>query len=415
MLESFFSYPAVLHRMRTGPIADELDAVAVHLDDEGYSRQTAKRYLSLLGTFNRYALSVGCRRQQDLDRSVLSSFLSTLPDAGSIRVQARTALGQLCRQLGWERLSQHAPRLCSETDEQLIGAFDAYLTDLRGLQPASRAGVVQITRDYLCWYRANGAGKALSDMSAADVTAFVAELARRCKTDRTRAAALSHLRGLLRYLHWDGTLERDLAALVPRVAGWRLSTIPEYLRWPQVQRVIDAVETTTAVGRRDRAMLLMLATTGIRSKELRRLTLEDIDWRAGTIHLSPSKGYRERHLPLLSEAGAALAEYVLHGRPQCGLPTLFLCAVPPARPLAHSSSVSAVVRRRLADCGIYPQRTGAHLFRHSLATRMVQQGQSVKAIADVLGHRQIDTTAIYVKVDLPQLTEVALPFPGSAS
>jgi site-specific recombinase XerD len=191
-----------------------------------------------------------------------------------------------------------------------------------------------------------------------------------------------------------------------------MARVPDHLSWPEVRTLIDAIDTTDPVGKRDRALLLLLATTGLRSQEVRRLELADVRWRSGELHVRRTKSRRERVIPLLEEAGRALAEYVLHGRPRVGDTTVFLRHVPPAGPLGCSGTVAAIVRRRLTRCGIRPKRAGAHLLRHSLATRMVQQNRPVKEVADLLGHRHIDTTAVYVKVALPQLEEVALSFPG---
>jgi integrase len=191
-----------------------------------------------------------------------------------------------------------------------------------------------------------------------------------------------------------------------------MAHLPARLSWDSVRRVIAAVDRAAPHGRRDRALLLLLATTGVRSQELRRLELRDIRWRAGELHLRRTKTRRERVVPLLDEAGRALADYVLHARPRVPISQVFLCHGPPVRPLGSSSAVAAIVHRRLAQCGLDAPRAGAHLLRHSLASRMVGQGRSIKEIADLLGHRSIDTTAIYVKVALPQLAGVALPFPG---
>jgi site-specific recombinase XerD len=179
--------------------------------------------------------------------------------------------------------------------------------------------------------------------------------------------------------------------------------------------VIDEIDVTDPIGVRDRALLLLLATTGARNQELRLLELQDVRWRAGEVLLRRTKTRRERVVPLLEEAGSALAEYVLHARPRVQAPQVFLCHGPPARPLGYSSTVAAIVRRRMARCGLQPPRAGAHLLRHSLATRLVRQERPIKEIADLLGHRSIDTTAIYVKVGLPQLASIALPFPGGES
>lgn len=130
--------------------------------------------------------------------------------------------------------------------------------------------------------------------------------------------------------------------------------------------------------------------------------------------LRHTKGHRDRVVPRLQEVGAALAKYVLHGRTATPERRVFLSLVTPVRPFSRSSTVSRIVRIRLARAGVMVQRA-AHLLRHSPATRLVEQRRPIKEVADLLGHRNIDTTAIYVKVTLPQLADVALPFPGGAS
>jgi integrase len=162
-------------------------------------------------------------------------------------------------------------------------------------------------------------------------------------------------------------------------------------------------------------MLVLLTTTGMRNKELRSLELQDIRWRVGDVLVRHTKTHRDRVVPLLPEAGAALAEYVLHARPKTAMRRLFLCHPPPVRPFGGSSTVAAIVRRRLEGGGIRLPRAGAHLLRHSFATRLVGQQRPIKEVADLLGHQSIDTSAIYVKVALPQLAAVALPFPVGAS
>jgi site-specific recombinase XerD len=180
-------------------------------------------------------------------------------------------------------------------------------------------------------------------------------------------------------------------------------------------RTINAIDVTTSIGVRDRALMLLLATTGLRNKEVRTLELRDIHWRQGEVLVRRTKAHRDRVVPLLSEAGAALADYVLQARPKTENVRLFLCHTPPVRPLGYSGTVSRIVRCRLEQSGLKLSRAGAHLLRHSLATRLVGRKRPIKEVADLLGHQSIDTTAIYVKVALPQLAEVALPFPGGES
>ena len=173
-----------------------------------------------------------------------------------------------------------------------------------------------------------------------------------------------------------------------------MAGIPEYLPWDDVRRVIDSIDASSPVGKRDRALRMLAATTGMRNAELRRLELGDIRWREGEVHLRRTKNRRERVVPLLAEAGCTLSDYLLHGRPKTPERRIFLCHCPPVRPFRTSGTVSCIVRRRLARLGIRPLRAGTHLLRHSLATQMVRQERPVKEVADLLGHQHIDTTAV---------------------
>ncbi len=382
---------------------------------DGYARLTAVRYLSLLGSFNRYAEAVGCSTPEHIDRILMKRFLAEIPTSGGMHSQAKTALSHLLRYLAWRYPQAVHPENSTDTHAPLLSAFDTHLRDVRGLREGYRQEILRLTRRMLVWYREHHAGQTLSQLSGEAVLAFVSYVSGQCVADATRSAVVSYVRTFLRYLRWEGIVGEDLARLVPRVPCWRMARVPDYLPWNDVRRVIDGIDTSNSVGKRDRAIVLLLATTGLRSQEVRRLQLQDVYWRTSEVHVRMTKSGREHRVPLLEEAGSALADYVLHGRPQISDSTIFLCHRPPVRPLRVSGTLTAIVRRRLAHCGIHPARAGAHLLRHSLATRMVQEDCPVKGVADLLGHRSIDTTAIYVKVALPQLLEVALPFPGDGS
>lgn len=414
MLELYFKYPGVLRRMRRGPLADDIDDLAAELARVGYTRATARRYLSLVAKFSRYAERRRLARSSILDGALLERFLGRVSRSARTRSVARSALGHALRSAARTGLGSTAPSAAADDpDARMLAAFDAYLRDVRGLQPRSAEGVVLHAQRFLQWYRAARPGKELSNLKGQDILEFVSRLSAVCVADATRSAAVSHVRALLRYLHGQGVLPNDLARLVPRVPIWRLATVPRYLAWNDVRAAIDSIDQTTAVGQRDRALMLLLATTGLRSQEVRRLELDDICWRTGEVHIQRTKCKRERVVPLLEEAGHALATYILTGRPRCAHATIFLCHVPPVRPIPLASTVASIVRRRMAQCGLPASRGGAHLLRHSLATRLVQQARPIKEVADLLGHRTIDTTAIYVKVALPQLARLALPFPGT--
>ena len=416
MLDHYFkfTYPAVLRRVRRGPLGGEMDAIASALARTGYARLSARRYLSLTANFSRYAERCGCVGVEAIDHTLVERCLRRRVWSRSTASVARSALGFALRHLDVRPRSVRASA-GDRRDAVLLEKFGEYLRDIRGLEAKSREELLRAAGRTIRWYRQTKPRHPLTRLSARDVLAYAAFATHRRASHRTRSATMSHLRSFLRYLHWSEMCRENLSRYVPRVPIWPLADIPAYLPWDDVRRVIASLKETDPVGKRDRALLVLVATTGMRNGEIRRLELGDIRWRAGEVHLRRTKNRRDRVVPLLPEAGRALSDYLLHGRPRTADRHIFLSHRPPVRPLRISSTVSAIVRRRLGELGIRPVRAGTHLLRHSLATQMVQQGRPVKEVADLLGHHRIDTTATYVKVALPQLAVVALPFPGGAA
>jgi integrase/recombinase XerD len=414
MLDAYFNYPGVLQRMRVGPLKTEIDRVANDLERAGYTYLSAKRYLSLIASFSHYALQSGCPRVQSINRALVERFLRRRSWSRSTAIVARAALGHVLRNLGPQI---HAPRPSSSERRNavLLGKFDTYLCHDCGLETKSREEILRAAQRTISWYRHAKPHRPLTRLSAQDVLEYASYATHRCRSHRTRSAAMSHLRNFLRYLRWSAICREDLSRYVPRVPIWPMTGIPDYLPWDDVRRLIDSIHASDPVGKRDRALLMLAATTGMRNGELRRLELDDIRWREGEIHLRRTKSRRDHFVPLVTEAGNALSDYLLHGRPQPPERRIFLCHRPPIRAFRTSGTVSAIVRRRLARLGIRPVRAGTHLLRHSLATQLVWKGRPVKEVADLLGHQHINTTAVYVKVALPQLAMVALPFPGGTA
>jgi len=412
MLENYFQYQGVLRRMRCGPLTTEIDKIANELERSGYSYLSAKRYLSLIATFSRYASQSGCRRPGSIDRNLVERFLANLPlSAGGVS-QARTATGHVLRHVTRRFPSPAHPKRSETADLSLLADFDSYLRDIRGLAARTREGLIRAGRLFLAWYRRGEPSRALSQLVPEEVLAYASHTARQCVSEVARSGAMSYLRGMLRYLKWAAICEEDLSRYVPRVPIRRMSRIPDYLPWEDVGQLVESIDTSDPVGKRDRALLLLVATTGMRNGEVRRLQLHDIRWRQGEVLLRRTKTGRDRVVPLIKEAGSALAEYILHGRPKVAESRVFLIHRPPVRPIKVSGTVSSIVGRRLRRLGIHLPHAGTHLLRHSLATQMVRQDRPIKEVADLLGHQTIESTAVYVKVALPQLATVALPFPG---
>lgn len=304
---------------------------------------------------------------------------------------------------------------CVEPDlhQTFFDAYTDYLRQVRGIAPETCQGLLLTARRILGWHDAHFPQHQLASLAGEQVLALVAHLLSMSVSNQTRASITSDLRMFLRYLQWSGLNNQDLARFVPRTPCYRLAHLSPRLAWPDVRRAIDAVDVTTAVGVRNRAILLLAATTGLRNKELRSLELHDVRWRSAEVIVRRTKSKRDRVVPLVQETGEALADYVLHARPKSGSQGVFLQHRPPVRPIEGSTITSRIVRTALERVGIaLPPVVGAHLIRHSLATQLVSQRRPINEIADLLGHRSIDTTAIYVKVALPQLADVALPFPG---
>lgn len=409
MLDHYFKYSKVLRRLRAGGIGGDLDRIAAYLFDNGYQRESAKVYLGRLGRFSGFVS--GIARGKRISQSVIDTFVAEHTTEVS-RVAVRTAIA-LARRVAPERFESR----CKNRDPHalLLESYSEYLRDVRGLEARTRDGQLLVASRVLAWWDRHHPGKPLSAMTGEHVLALVAHMMSRSVKDKTRASVGSYVRQFLKFLHWADLNDIDLARFVPRIPSYRLAHLPRQLAWESVRMAIDAIDATTPTCSRDRAILLLLATTGIRNKELRSLVLEDIRWRDAEMRIRYTKGGRDRIVPLMQEAGEALAEYIRNARPDCVSRRVFLVHVPPVRPFDTSASISHIVRSALQRVGAaLDGPAGAHLIRHSLASRLVSQRIPINEIADLLGHRSIDTTAIYVKVAVPQLAELALPFPGGA-
>lgn len=411
MLDLYFKYKGVLRRLRSGALGGEMDRIAAYLAESGYKRASAKLYISRLSRFSDFAARHS--RSTIIDQSVIDQFENGLP-TGAPRIAARTVI-EHARRIAPERFAIPCSKAV-DPNGPLLAVYLDHLRRVRGLEARTCEGLLVIARRILAWFRDQYPGQPLAAMTGEHVLAVVEHLLSMSSNDSTRSGSISYTRTFLRFLRWAELNDQDLARFVPRTPCWRMAHLPPRLPWEDVRRAIDAIDVTTAKGLRDRAILLLLATTGIRNKELRSLELEDIRWRAAEVLVRQGKARRDRVVPLVQEAGEALADYILHDRPRIDNPKVFLCTVPPVGPFRASAPVSRIVRLRLERGGIkLPCGAGAHLVRHSLATELVSRRRPINEVADLLGHRSIDTTAIYVKVALPQLADVALPFPGSAS
>ena len=240
--------------------------------------------------------------------------------------------------------------------------------------------------------------------------AFTAGYAARCRPSSAQVAA-SSLRSLLRFLQLHGDCGPALVAAVPHLPSWRLDHLPRTMTDEQLRRFLARFDRSTPTGRRDYAMALCQVDLGLRVSEVSALRLEDLDWRAATLRIAGGKSRRTRELPLTEGVGRAIAEYLRRGRPATTCRHVFVRHTVPVGTAIGTELIRGVIRRAFARVEGCAHWTGTHALRHTAATRLHRRGASLKEVADLLGHRSIDTTAIYTKVDLPTLAAVALPWP----
>lgn len=404
-----FQCPRVCRRMSAGPLGPYVDAFSEQLAQRGYSKRSMRTKIRVVGAFSHWLRRHGLGAV-DVDLACRQRFLTQRTRRGgwtSEDASALQGLQALLYELGVTPVA--APTVTLSACETLVQDFHADLLAHRGLAVTTARNYRRIASDFLQGCCDDGLLQTEA-MTSADVVGFVQRHAHG-HSPAWAQSMVTALRALLRYLHQHGRTPTNLADCVPAVATWSLARLPGFLSAEQTEQVLEHCDRKSATGRRDYAMLLLCARLGLRAGEVAALRLEDIDWAAGclTIH---GKGGRWAQMPLPQDVGAAIAAYLLDGRPVCRDRRVFIRDHAPRIGFSSSSSVSAVATRALARAQITSPRPGAHLLRHSLATEMLRQGASLAEIGQVLRHQHPDTTRIYAKVDLPALRQLAQPWPG---
>lgn len=297
--------------------------------------------------------------------------------------------------------------------DEFVRRFEEHLRHVRGLADCTSDRYAALARQFLT--ERFGSGPAdLRELRAADVIEFVQHQALRMPPRRLKLV-ITALRSFLNHAQLRGDVEPRIAAAVPAVSSWSSTpALPRAISSDHARRAIDSCDRHTAVGRRDRAVLLLLARLGLRSGEIAALTLDDVDWAAGCLRVR-GKARREDLLPLPADVGEAIAGYLQDGRPASTDRHLFLRSRAPIRSFTNSAvAIASIVLHALVRAGIDAPHKGAHQFRHALATQMLRGGASLAQIGVLLRHRSPQTTAIYARVELAALRALALSWPGGA-
>ena len=387
-----------------GPVQPYALGLLVDLQHQGYKPVTIGRYLHLLAHLGRW-LEATELAVHDLTEERAAAFVRHRARLGYKALRSARALQPILSFLRTNGVVPEARRLDETAVERFVAEYAAYLARDRGLaQTTIHIYVVHVRRfvqeerPRLDWCQLAGAA----------VTQFVLRSSHRKGRPTCRHIA-SALRSLLRYLQGRGLVPAHLVASVPAVASWRLASVPKALDESQISSLLASFDDSP-VGLRNTAIVLLLLRLGLRAGEVAALDLDDISWRTGELAVR-GKGGRESHLPLPRDVGQAVAAYLRHGRPPTSTRGLFLRSRPPFTRLPMAG-ISHFLQRHLRQLGV--TSGGAHVLRHTVATQLLRRGSSLSEIAHVLRHRHIDTTAIYAKVDLAGLAELARPWPGSA-
>jgi len=390
-------------------MAPYIAAVDAKLTAAGYTPGTRRGMLKIVGDVGRWLVAEGLA-VADFDESAVVPFRAARAGAGftqKLYGPCFTLMFEVLREYG---VLEQPPTAVVSPLEALLADYRQWLVHDKDLAAMTVLRYEKLARRFLQIDQPAGGLLETTTLSGGEISTFVLAESGRVSLGSARGR-VAEMRSLLRYLYLTDRTRWNLAGCVPSVAGWRDAHLPVALSARQVQAMVDSCDRSTSTGRRDRAIMLLLARLGLRSIEVARLRLDDIDWRAGELTVR-GKARRRDLMPLPVDAGEALADYLREGRPASPHRELFITERAPRKPIP-ADLVGDVVRRaaRRAKC----PDAKAHLLRHALATEMLAKDIPLRDIGQVLRHRDLATTAIYAKIDIDSLRGIAQDWPGQNS
>lgn len=412
--EELFRSPLVLNRFDESPLISQMDGFYQWLNEQGFARETIRNHISRLSYFSRYLKQLRINFT-DLNSEHIQNFLSNyLPQCRFRRLvknQHRKVASSINRFMEYlheynlvELPSNSAPY------QSLLNEYTSWLQDYHNSAP----GTVLLRRQYLTrflnWLGTDWRPDRLLALSPNQIQSFFLEYSRHYGSSGRRSLQAT-LRTFFRFCFSKGYIDRDLSHSVPTLRTYKLDRLPRGITDEEAQRILSNINRQTDTGRRDYAIIQILYTYGIRGGQVRALHLDDIDWHQSRIRFAPLKHGKEVLQPLIDEVGTSILDYLQNSRPETAYPHVFLTIHAPCRPLRYSTTLSEIIRRNIRGAGIISSPAGSNVFRHCFASRMLEQGHSLKSIADMIGHRCIHTTFIYTKIDFRALNPVALEWP----
>jgi len=416
MLENYYVFPATVDRIRASWIASAIERYVEWLSERRYRRSSVIRRIPILVSFGEFAKAQGARRPAHLPKHVESFVQAWVCECGrgrrsarrrkQIADEVRNPIRQMLRLTIPGYTGRGRPHKPDNPFERQAPDLLRYLTEEKGLRPRSILQYRFHLRQFASYLERTGI-RDLARVSPTILSGFVAEYAPPRVAWTTMRCACGTLRVFLRYLYREGVIAKDLSSLVEFPQSYRHAGIPRSISWEQVEQVLASVDRRSCTGKRDYAILLLLATYGLRAAEVAALTLDDIDWRNERLKIRERKAGNTTTYPLSAVVGAALIDYIKNGRPSTTDRQVFLRACAPIIAIGHA----AVVCRAghfIRKAGIHVTRAGSHVLRHSCVQRLVNANFPLKHVGDYVGHRSASSTQIYGKVDIERLREVAL-------
>ena len=394
-------------RRKPGQLGPQVEGYRAWLAQRGYTPGTIQNMLKDLGQVGRWLTAEGLK-PEDLNEERMAVFLSSRRATGHRRIPGPRSMVPLLSFLRENGIVSEVVPVVTPLGA-LLGRYRCWLVQERNLAPATVLRYENAARHFLQEQSTAGGVFEHAALTGADVNAFLLRECARVSAGSAKGR-VAELRSILRFLYLQDITSLRLEASVPPVGGWRFATLPPpAMTAADVQLLLDSCYRSTSLGMRDFAIMMLVARLGLRSIEVARLELRDVDWRSGELVVR-GKGRRQDRLPLPAEVGEALVAYLSCGRNPADAVHVFLTCRAPRGPI-RADLVGDVVERACKRAGL--PKVGPHRLRHALASELLRRGAGLVAISQVLRHQDLATTALYAKVDLGALRQVAQPWPGA--
>jgi integrase/recombinase XerD len=413
MLEEIYHQKSTIESLRNGPLNIYPDELAQYYLNNGYSTQNMRSRFGPLSQFNRWLINYNINAQ-DLDRQLIENFIAL--QLKTKKCFAHSGANFLFKKLMELLVRDGIVQPVSEPEfgdadiVTLLAKYRIYLVREKGLVLSSTKRLSNVARTLLVYLHASTIPK-LCDITVDMIHGYIIDCGKLYSTKHVQLIA-SCVRCFYKYLFRRGIIQMDLGISIPSIKAYRAAHLPEYLEQNHLTELLESCDQQSATGSRNYAVLSLLGLVGLRASEVINLRLQDIDWRSGEFCIR-GKGRKLSIMPLPSDVGESISNYLIHYRPKVNNPHVFLSTRAPFQQLNNPSTVSTIVRRQLAFSGIETRSKGAHLLRYTVATNCIRNHGSLYEACELLRHFSIDTTATYAKVDFERLTALAMPWPKS--